>query len=122
MPAFSEQRPFIPAKDYARSLDFYTRLGWEILFKGDDIALLARDGASFYLQAYYQKEWAENTMLHFTVEDPASWCALAERVKAEGGFDEVRIRAPHHQDYGATVCHVTDPAGVLLHFCKFDEG
>lgn len=64
MPTISEQRPFIPARDFARSLDFYQRMGWEVRFQSETIALIAHDGAgAIYLQAYFQKEWAENTML-----------------------------------------------------------
>ena len=121
MPEISEQRPFLPARDFARSLDFYQRMGWEVRYRDDTIALLAQGASQVYLQAYFQKEWAENTMVHFTVDDPHAWFERAERVKAEGGFEEVRIRGPQREDYGAVAAHVIDPAGVLLHFVKFDE-
>jgi hypothetical protein len=42
-------------------------------------------------------------------------------VKEEGGFGDVRIRAPQREAYGALVTHVIDPAGVLLHFAQMDR-
>lgn len=120
MPEIRDQRPFIPARDFARSLDFYVRMGWGVRYKADDLALLEQGATRFYLQNAYVPLWAENTMLHLPVDDAVAWHDAAVRVKAEGGFDEVRIRAPHREAYGALVAHVIDPAGVLLHFAQFD--
>ena len=120
MPEITAQRPFLPTRDLERSVDFYTRMGWEVRYRGDRIALIAQGASEIYLQGYFKKLWAENTMLHFTVDDTAAWCALAERVKAEGGFHEVKIRAPKREPYDAVVTHVIDPAGVLLHFAQYD--
>ena len=52
-------------------------------------------------------------MVHLVVDDAVGWHEVAERVKREGGFDEVKIRAPQREDYGALVTHVIDPAGHL---------
>jgi catechol 2,3-dioxygenase-like lactoylglutathione lyase family enzyme len=121
MAEIRDQRPFLPTKDLARSLDFYTRMGWAVRHRGDEIALIEQGGSRLLLQRYFQKDWAENTMLHLLVDDAAAWHERAMQVKAEGGFDEVRIRAPQREDYGAMVTHVIDPAGVLLHFAQFDD-
>jgi hypothetical protein len=55
------------------------------------------------------------------VDDAVGWYECVERVKQEGGFDDVKIRAPRREDYGALVVHVIDPAGVLLHFAQMDK-
>jgi len=35
MPTITDQRIFLPTKDFAQSIDFYSRLGWKILFRDD---------------------------------------------------------------------------------------
>jgi catechol 2,3-dioxygenase-like lactoylglutathione lyase family enzyme len=121
MPTITDQRIFLPTKDLDRSVDFYGRLGWKLVFRDDGLAMMELGASRIFLQKYYQAEWADNTMVHFVVDDAALWQELAERVKAEGGFEEVKIRAAQREDYGALVTHVIDPAGVLLHFAQMDK-
>jgi catechol 2,3-dioxygenase-like lactoylglutathione lyase family enzyme len=121
MPTISDQRVFLPTKDFACSIDFYARMGWQTRFRDDGIALMELGASRIFLQKYYQKEWADNTMVHLVVDDAKGWHHVAERVKQEGGFDDVKIRLPQREDYGALVVHVIDPAGVLLHFAQMDQ-
>jgi catechol 2,3-dioxygenase-like lactoylglutathione lyase family enzyme len=121
VPTITDQRVFLPTRDLARSIDFYSRMGWQIHFRDDNLALMELGASRFFLQKYYQKEWADNTMVHLVVDDATRWHELAERVKQEGGFEDVRIRAPQREAYGALVTHVIDPAGVLLHFAEMDK-
>lgn len=120
-PHATDLRPFIPAKDYALSRRFYAALGWTEGYADANLALLERGDMRFYLQAYYQKEWAENTMLHLTVDDAAAWHALAEQVLASGAFPGARVNPPAEQPYGALVTHLIDPSGVLLHFAQWHD-
>ena len=121
MPTITDQRVFLPTKDLAQSIDFYRRMGWQVRFLDDDLALMELGASRVFLQKYYQKEWADNTMVHFVVDDAARWQEVAERVKNEGGFENVSIRPGQREDYGALVTHVIDPAGVLLHFAQMDK-
>ena len=116
MPTITDQRVFLPTKDFARSIDFYSRLGWQVRFRDENLALMELGASRIFLQKYYQQMWADNTMVHLVVDD-----AVAARVKREGNFDEVRIRPPQREDYGALAMHVIDPAGVLLHFAQMDK-
>lgn len=120
MPAILEQRLFLPCKDFARSIDFYTRLGWSQRFKSDDLALMAFDQSLFFLQKAWVEAWAHNTMVHLVVDDVNGWYEKLKRVKAEGGFNEVTVKAPQREAYGALATHVLDPAGVLLFFAQMD--
>jgi len=121
MPLIHDQRVFLPTKDLARSVSFYEGLGWTAKFRDDQLVLMELGASRIFLQKYYQQVWAENTMVHFLVDDARAWFDLATRVKQEGAFDDVKIRTPFHESYGATVTHVIDPAGVLLHFAQLDE-
>jgi len=120
MPTIVDQRIFLPTKDLAQSIDFYSRMGWQARFRDDNLALMELGASRVFLQKYFQKEWADNTMVHLVVDDAVRWHEVAERVKQEGGFEDVKIRAPQREDYGALVTHVIDPAGVLLHFAQMD--
>jgi catechol 2,3-dioxygenase-like lactoylglutathione lyase family enzyme len=121
MPTIIDQRVFLPTRDLAQSIDFYRRMGWQIRFQDEQLALMELGASRIFLQKYYQKEWADNTMVHLVVDDAIGWHEVAERVKEEGGFGDVRIRAPQREAYGALVTHVIDPAGVLLHFAQMDR-
>ncbi|WP_428304805.1 hypothetical protein [Lacipirellula sp.] len=61
-------RPFLPVRDYDLSKRFYEALGFEIVLDGEAAIFNAGSGG-FILQRYYQKEWAENTMLQLLVDD-----------------------------------------------------
>jgi catechol 2,3-dioxygenase-like lactoylglutathione lyase family enzyme len=120
MPTVTDQRVFLPTRDLAQSVDFYRRMGWQVRFLDDRLAFVELGASHIYLQKYYVKEWADNTAVHLVVDDAAGWHEVAERVKREGGFENVTVRAPRREDYGALVTHVIDPAGVLLHFAQMD--
>lgn len=120
--AVSNLRPFIPARDFGQSKRFYAALGWETHDIDPRLALVRlADGQHFYLQDYYLKEFAENTMLHLTVEDAPAWHAHVASVLANGDFGDARVRPPARQDYGANVVFVIDPTGVLFHLCQWDR-
>lgn len=115
-------RAFIPARDFALSKRFYRALGWEATDVGPGLALVSagRD-QHFYLQDYYVKDFADNSMLHITVESAAQWHAQVAAALEGGGFGGARVQAPARQPYGATVVFVHDPTGVLIHLCQWDR-
>jgi len=67
-------RPFLPAKDFAVSKDFYETLGFEKLLD-EDVAIFKAGSSTFILQNYYKKEWAENFMMQLMVDDLDAWWA-----------------------------------------------
>lgn len=121
MPQATDLRPFIPALDFAASIDFYRGLGWSVDEVGDGLALVEASEQHFYVQDFADRRIAENTMLHFTVEDAAAWFDLVSAQIAANPASGARVQAPKRQDYGALVTFVHDPAGVLLHFCQWDS-
>ncbi len=121
-PSATDIRPFIPARDFAMSKRFYTALGWHARDVGPGLALAQLgDAQHFYIQDYYLKDVAENTMLHVTVQDAQAWHAHVGAVLRDGGFGSARVQPPSRQPYGATVVFVHDPTGVLLHLCQWDR-
>ncbi|QXZ80480.1 hypothetical protein [Rhizobium sp. L51/94] len=117
----SDIRPFIPAKDFALSKRFYAALGWETRDVGPKLALVTLgDKQHFYIQDYYLKDVAENTMLHITIDDALAWHTHVTAVLNGESFAEARVQPASRQAYGAAVVFVHDPAGVLLHLCQWD--
>jgi hypothetical protein len=115
----SDIKPFLPSIDFAASKDFYVSLGWTIKWAGDDLALMQNSNQCFYLQRYYVKEWADNSMLHITVEDAQSCYVQVKGLLDSGRFPGARVSEPRQEPYGALVTYVWDPAGVLLHLAQW---
>lgn len=120
-PKAKDVKPFVPASNFSESLAFYQALGWEVNFKTDDdgLAELELAGCRFYLQNYYNKDWADNFMLHITVEDAKAWWEHASKVIKTGHYNDARLKEPEEQAYGAWVTFVWDLSGVLLHFAEY---
>jgi catechol 2,3-dioxygenase-like lactoylglutathione lyase family enzyme len=119
-PKATDLRPFIPAKDFEACKRFYAALGWETFDVGPGLALVRlADEQHFYIQDYYVREVAENSMLHVTVDDAQAWYAHVASMLDEGTFPDARVQPPALQDYGASVVFLHDPSGVLLHLCQW---
>lgn len=117
----SDIRSFIPAKDFALSKDFYTSLGWKIAWSDENMALLEIADQRFYLQRYFVKEWAENSMLHISVANAQGCFEQITELLAGARFPGARVAAPKQEPYGALVTYVWDPAGVLLHLAQWAD-
>ena len=119
-PVATDVKVFVPAMNFAQSLAFYKAMGWHLDWKADDnsLAVLELADNRFYLQNYYAKDWADNFMMHITVEDAHAWWHHALNVINQGGFKHARVKKPKEEPYGAVVTYVWDPSGVLLHFAQ----
>ena len=117
----SDIKTFVPAKSFETSFSFYIALGWRPTWQAEDnsLAVMELGDHRFYLQNYFQKDWAENCMLHITVDDAQAWFEHANTVISSSRFNGSRIRKPQREPYGAVVTYVWDPSGVLLHFAQF---
>jgi len=118
MPTAKDIKVFVPALNFAESLDFYTALGWTANWQDDGLAELELANCRFYLQNYYDKDWANNFMMHITVDDAKAWWKHASNVIADGNWKHARLKEPKEESYGALVTYVWDPSGVLLHFAQ----
>ena len=114
-------RTFLPAKDFEMSKAFYVALGWELKYTDANLALLENANHRFYIQNYSSKEWAENCMLHITVEDAEACYEQVSALIETGRFAGVRVSKPKQEPYGALVAYVWDPSGVLLHLAEWTK-
>ncbi len=112
-------RPFIGAKDYEVSRDFYRALGFEETVIDENMSVFKVDGLGFYLQRYYAKDWVDNTMLFLEVEDVHRfWKELVE-LDLPARFKGVRLTPVRELEWGRE-CFVHDPSGILWHFGEFN--
>jgi uncharacterized glyoxalase superfamily protein PhnB len=107
-----ELKPFVPARDFGLSRRFYAELGFIERSEVGGVAYFLRDEASFLLQDFYNKELAENLMLHLLVEDVAAWHARV----ISGGLVQrygVKVSEVVQQPWRMRDFALWDPSGVL---------
>ena len=111
-------RPFVPAKDFAMSKQFYADLGFRVEALGNEIAQVALGEHAFLLQNYYVVQWAENFVMHALVTDLSRWWKHIVSLDLERRYGVQPPRAPRLEPWGLEVAYVFDPAGVLWHFAE----
>jgi catechol 2,3-dioxygenase-like lactoylglutathione lyase family enzyme len=111
-------RPFIPAKDFALSQQFYRDLGFELTRAEADVAFLKMESFSFILQNYSAEGFAQHFMMQMLVRDVGAWW---QRVDADALVAKYGVRpprAPAMQSWGMKVGFIVDPTGVLWHIAE----
>jgi len=119
-------KAFVPAKDFVLSKRFYLAPGCTLKYDSKGLAIFELSGYRFYLQDYYVKGYADNYMLHFTVEDVESW--YQHTLKLLEDFPASDDKLPRLMGsvkeepapYNAQVCYLVDPTGVLIHIAQFN--
>ena len=114
---FLSLEPFIPSgSNFEGAKQLFQELGFSIAWDAGDYIGFERDGCTFILQKYNNKEFAENLMINVKIENAAEfWKSLTEK-NLEGKFG-IRIGKPTQQPYGKEV-NVIDMAGVCWHFVE----
>ena len=105
-----EIKAFVPARDFAHSMEFYTALGFTRASLFDGIAYFHCGECSFLLQDFYVREHADNFQMHLLVQDVAAWHAKVTPVAERFG---VRIGDMQDQPWGMRDFVLFDPSGVL---------
>jgi uncharacterized glyoxalase superfamily protein PhnB len=113
-------RPSLPAQNFKASKEFYEALGFEKLMDGE-VAVFRVGADEFILQQYYQKDWAENTMMQLMVDDLDSWWSRIERLNLPARFGVPAPKPPAMQPWGLRIAYVVDPCGVLWHVAQRPE-
>ena len=114
-------RPFVPAQDFDLSKRFYETLGFEKVLDGE-VAIFNVASGGFILQRYYQKDWAENSMMQLMVDDLDAWWAHIDALDLPSKFGVQPPKPPAVQPWGLRIAYVFDPSGVLWHVAQRREG
>ena len=111
-------RPFIGAKDYDLSRNFYRDMGFEEVVLSPTMSLFRINEMGFYLQNAYVKDWVDNTMIFLEVDDADRYFKEISALNLAEKYENVRL-TPVRVDYWGKECFVHDPSGILWHFGEF---
>ena len=111
-------RPFIGAKDYDLSRNFYLDLGFQEIILSADMSYFNSDGLGFYLQNAYVKDWIDNTMVFMEVENVTRFWNELIALELTSKYENVKLIPIRELDWGKE-CFVIDPSGILWHFGEF---
>jgi len=108
--AVFEIKAFVPAKDFALSMEFYEALGFTRASVFEDIAYFHCGESSFLLQDFFVREHAANYEMHLLVENVDAW---HEKAKAVAQRFNVKVGEPENQPWAMRDFILFDPSGVL---------
>ncbi|MBS1520668.1 MAG: glyoxalase [Bacteroidetes bacterium] len=111
-------RPFIGAKDFVLSRNFYRDMGFEEIVISTNMSLFKINELGFYLQNGYVKDWVDNTMVFIEVDDADRYFKELSALNLKEKYENVRL-TPVRVDYWGKECFVHDPSGILWHFGEF---
>ena len=111
-------RPFIGAKDFDISRKFYKEIGFQETVLSSELSLFMYGELSFYLQKFYVKDWVDNTMIFFEVENVDQVWEELSALRLPEKYEQVKVVPVRVESWGR-VCFLHDPSGILLHFGQF---
>ena len=113
-------RPFIGAKNFELSRNFYRDLGFKESILFHNMSYFKTDGLGFYLQDAYVQDWVDNSMIFLEVENvEACWNELLA-LNLTAKYKTVKLTAIRTEDWGRE-CFLHDPSGILWHFGEFSK-
>jgi hypothetical protein len=111
-------RPFIGAKNYKLSRNFYRDLGFKENILSSNMSYFNTDGLGFYLQNASVKDWIDNTMVFMEVDNVNQfWYKLLE-LDLTSKYNNVKLTPIRELEWGKE-CFLHDPSGILWHFGEF---
>tara|TARA_R110002124_G_scaffold173057_1_gene340598 strand:- start:244 stop:684 length:441 start_codon:yes stop_codon:yes gene_type:complete len=111
-------RPFLGSKDYQISRNFYRELGFEEFTISKSMSYFHIGDFGFYLQDAYIKDWIDNSMVFYEVEDLEKVLENIRALHLSQKFENVRLSEIVYKDWGKEF-FLHDPSGILWHFGNF---
>ncbi len=112
--------PFIGAKNFELSKQFYLDFGFKESVISHDMSRFDTNTCGFYLQAYYVKDWVDNTMLFLEVENLDNYWKELEALDLPSKYAKVRLVPIKTFDWGKEG-FIYDPSGILWHIGEFSS-
>ena len=113
-------RPFIGAKNFEISRQFYQDLGFKETVLMPNLCLFEMKAIAFYLQDYYVEDWIDNSMVFVEVDDLDGFWENFSALNLASKYEKVRF-VPIQNNYWGSEFFVHDPSGVLWHFGTFSK-
>jgi len=112
----SEIRVFIPSRDYEESQSFYKALGFQMEPASDDLTIFSKGSCTFFLQRFFNEEFAKNLMLQLIVPDIQEAFDFISKIKG------INIRfEPIKSEPWGKVIYLWGPSGELWHVTEFSS-
>ena len=111
-------RPFIGAKDYEVSRNFYNDLGFTETVLDPKMSVFEFEEISFYLQNAYVKDWVDNTMIFLEVNELDEFWSKISTLDLPSKYHNVRF-SPIQDLHWGRECFLHDPSGILWHIGMF---
>ncbi|RED92803.1 VOC family protein [Marinoscillum furvescens] len=111
-------RPFVGARSYKDSREFYALLGFDEVVIDQGMSLFRLGSFSFYLQDYYQKQWLNNSMIFLEVANLDAYHDQLASLSLPSRYKACRLSEIKSEDWGREF-FLHDPAGVLWHIGEF---
>lgn len=105
---------FVPSKDYELSKSFYQALGFKMDYVSDDLSLFENSNCSFFLQNYYNQQFAENLMFQLSVLDINEAYEIISNLK---GYS-IKYKPIKNERWGKVI-YLWGSAGELWHVTEF---
>ena len=112
--------PFIGAKDFNLSRQFYRDLGFEEVVLFHNMSYFKTEGCGFYLQDAYVKDWVDNTMVFMEVEDVGRFWEELLALNLTSKYDHVKLTPIRQYDWGQE-SFVHDTYGILWNFGEITQ-
>ena len=113
-------RPFIGAKDFDLSRNFYRDLGFQEVVLSHNMSYFKTQGLGFYLQDAYVQDWIDNSMVFLEVEDVSQYWIELSALDLTAKYKNVKLTPIRKYDWGRE-CFLHDPSGILWHFGEFSK-
>lgn len=111
-------RPFIGAKNFEISRNFYRDLGFEEIILEQSLSYFKTKEIGFYLQDAYVKDWVDNSMIFLEVDDTNRYYSELLALDLPKKYEGVRLTPIKELTWGKE-CFLHDPSGILWHFGEF---
>ncbi len=111
-------RPFIGAKNFTISRNFYKDLAFKEVILGHNFSYFHTESIGFYLQDAYVKDWIDNSMIFMEVDDVNRYYSELLALDLPSKYENVRLSSIKTEDWGKE-CFMHDPSGILWHFGEF---
>jgi hypothetical protein len=113
-------RPFIGAKDFETSRNFYRDLGFQEIILSPNMSLFKTEQIGFYLQDAYVQDWIDNSMIFLEVDDVDRYWNELSGLDLANKYEAVKLTSIKNYDWGRE-CFLHDPSGILWHFGQFNN-
>jgi hypothetical protein len=113
-------RPFIGAKNFEISRNFYRDLGFKESILINNTSLFKTGELGFYLQDAYVKDWVDNSMIFLEVEDVDRYRKDLSALNLTSKYKGVKLTPIRVFDWGKE-CFLHDPSGILWHIGEFSK-